>query len=113
MMRALLLAALLTQPVMALEPGDVFRCLDLLPTDRRTEAKVELTVELNTDGTISKAEVSGYTPDDEAGFRIAQAVYDALVACAPYPGASATSKTITLMFAAHGERSDLPQPDQQ
>jgi predicted deacylase len=108
-----LLAALLVTPAAAIESADVLKCFNFLPQDMGIGAEVDLAVDLHSDGTVTKVEVTRYTPDTEDGYRIARAAYRAVMSCAPYESAGASSSTITLKIDERPALEGIPLPGTQ
>lgn len=114
MIRTLLSAALLalaTDPSVALDESDVRPCLNLLPQDIDVVAEVDMKLNWNADGTVSGV-VSRYLPDDETGYRIAQAAFRAVIACGPYEGTE-KPEILTLKIDAEPALVDIPMPGTQ
>lgn len=114
-MRYLVAVALvaLSVPAFALDADDVATCFDFPPSAAGLGAEVDLAVNLNSDGSVSKVEVTRYTPDNDDGYQVARSAYRAVMACAPYAGETAGTNTITLKVDEPKLPGGIPLPGTQ
>lgn len=114
-MRYLVVAALmaLATPAFALEASDVAKCFYPAPGAIGLGAEVDLAINLNSDGSISKVEVTRYSPDNDAGYDIARSAYRAVMSCAPYAGQIAGPVTVTLKVDEPRLPGGIPLPGTQ
>jgi hypothetical protein len=103
----------LSGPAMALEPSDVQKCWNVMPSQMGIGAEVQIDIVLATDGSVSKAEITGYSPDNELGYDLARGAYRAVISCSPYVGSEAGPVSIRLVVDEREAPAGIPLPGSQ
>jgi hypothetical protein len=103
----------LSGPAMALEPNDVQKCWNIMPTQIGIGAEVEIDIVLAADGSVSKAEITRYSPDNDLGYDLARGAYRAVIACSPYVDSEAGPVSLRLVVDEQEAPASIPLPGSQ